>query len=177
MVGRVDPRNLSVFTAACAAADVVLIEAKDLIWLCKRRPGLASAALGDAAAVVVLSEHQLLDVAAGCAAPAGLVMRGIPEAPPASLLQLAIEGYMAASEALLHRMLSDRLRLDIVHGFSDEERRVLACLGGGLSNRAIAEATGLSESRIKTLVHLLIQKLRMSNRTAVGVFAVTHELI
>jgi DNA-binding CsgD family transcriptional regulator len=54
-----------------------------------------------------------------------------------------------------------------------DERRMLYYLGRCLPNREIAANTGLSESRVKTLVYILTRKLRMKNRTAVAVFAAT----
>lgn len=45
------------------------------------------------------------------------------------------------------------------------EREVLACLAGGANNRAIADRLGIGEGTVRSHVHVLLQKLEVSNRT------------
>jgi two-component system, NarL family, response regulator LiaR len=52
------------------------------------------------------------------------------------------------------------------------EREVLAGLGRGLSNRALAEELFVSEKTVKTHVSSLLAKLRLADRTQAALFAV-----
>lgn len=177
MMGPIDPRDPDLLVAACARADVAVIEAEELLWLWKYRFERTQAALRQVLVVVMLSDHQLLDVVTRSGARHGLVLRRPTDRMPVGLLNLAIEGYMAIPEALLHRLVVDQPRLDIVENLAPDVLQVLGYLGAALTNRHIAEVSGMAESRVKTLVHVLTRKLRMNNRTAVAVFAVTNGLV
>ena len=48
---------------------------------------------------------------------------------------------------------------------TSREREVLAQLAAGLGNRAIAERLGIGEGTVRSHVHLVFQKLQVSNRT------------
>jgi two-component system NarL family response regulator len=52
-----------------------------------------------------------------------------------------------------------------LNGLTQRERDVLACLAAGDSNRAIAEQLGIGEGTVRSHVHVLLQKLEVSNRT------------
>ena len=45
------------------------------------------------------------------------------------------------------------------------EREVLACIAEGEDNRAIAQRLGIGEGTVRSHVHVLLQKLQVSNRT------------
>ncbi len=174
--GPVNLREPGHLQAACGAVEVAVIEAEDMIWLAQNRPDEMRASLGCVQTVVILSQAQLLDIITLPVPPQGFLLRPIAGQEPVGLLPLALEGYFASPDLLLSRLRGNRLRLDIVAMFGAEELRILACLGCGLSNRVIAETTGLAESRVKTLVYILTRKLRMNNRTAIAVFAATNGL-
>lgn len=177
LIGIIDPRVGDSFDHACAMADLVLIEADDLIWLWDNRLDETQNTLSTVHAVVILSDQQMLDIVSRAQRNCGLLLRQKFGDVPIDLLELAIKGYMSISGALLHRLIANRLRLDIVGSLSPEELRVLAYIGAALSNRHIAQRSGLAESRVKTLVHLVTHKLRMQNRTAVAVFASENGLV
>ncbi|HEX5047206.1 MAG TPA: sigma-70 family RNA polymerase sigma factor [Gammaproteobacteria bacterium] len=61
-----------------------------------------------------------------------------------------------------HARASDRERLAaLVERLPERERELLALkYGAGMTNRAIAELTGLSESNVGTIVHRAVQTLR-----------------
>ena len=42
---------------------------------------------------------------------------------------------------------------------------MLACLAAGDNNRAIAQRLGIGEGTVRSHVHVLLQKLQVSNRT------------
>jgi two-component system NarL family response regulator len=48
---------------------------------------------------------------------------------------------------------------------TSREREVLAQLAAGLGNRAIARQLGIGEGTVRSHVHLVLQKLQVSNRT------------
>jgi two-component system NarL family response regulator len=52
-----------------------------------------------------------------------------------------------------------------LHGLTQREREVLACLAAGDNNRAIAQQLGIGEGTVRSHVHVLLQKLQVSNRT------------
>jgi DNA-binding NarL/FixJ family response regulator len=175
-MGIIDPRIGDAFDRTCAMADVVLIEAEDLIWLWDHRLHTTQKTLSAVRAVVILTDQQMLDVMTRVQQKCGLLLREEFGDVPVNLLELAIKGYMSLSDALLDRLKTNRLRLDIVGTFSPEELSVLAYIGAALPNREIAQTSSLTESRVKTLVHLVTHKLRMHNRTAVAVFAAANGL-
>ena len=56
-------------------------------------------------------------------------------------------------------------------GLSDQERRLLALLGEGLTNKQIAARMFLAEKTVKNYVSRLLAKLGMERRTQAAVFA------
>jgi two-component system NarL family response regulator len=48
---------------------------------------------------------------------------------------------------------------------TQREREVLSCLAKGENNRAIARQLGIGEGTVRSHVHVLLQKLQVSNRT------------
>jgi two-component system NarL family response regulator len=63
-------------------------------------------------------------------------------------------------QALAGSNQSERL-----NDLTQREREVLACLAAGDSNRTIAEQLGIGEGTVRSHVHVLLQKLEVSNRT------------
>jgi len=52
-----------------------------------------------------------------------------------------------------------------LNDLTQREREVLACLAAGDNNRLIAEQLGIGEGTVRSHVHVLLQKLQVSNRT------------
>ncbi|WP_341912130.1 LuxR C-terminal-related transcriptional regulator [Ferrovibrio terrae] len=176
LIGVVDSRVEDVFERTCTMVDVLLIDAEDLTWLWNNRNDATQKILESLRTVVILSDKQILDVVPRLPANSGLLFRTANGEVPVDVLEIALKGYVAIGQPLIDRLKRNQFRLDIVAGFSAEERRILAHIGNGLSNREIARATGLVENRVKTLVHLVTHKLRMGNRTAVAMFAASNQL-
>jgi two-component system NarL family response regulator len=65
-----------------------------------------------------------------------------------------------SQQALAGSNQSERL-----NDLTQREREVLACLAAGDSNRTIAEQLGIGEGTVRSHVHVLLQKLEVSNRT------------
>ncbi len=68
-------------------------------------------------------------------------------------------------------------RLPGVPTLSEREREVLALLGNGLSNRAIADELYLSVDTVKTHVRKVFTKLGVGNRTQAALVANEHGLV
>jgi Response regulator containing a CheY-like receiver domain and an HTH DNA-binding domain len=56
------------------------------------------------------------------------------------------------------------------------ERDVLACVARGLSNRAVADALGITERTARTHVSNILAKLGLASRTQAALLAVQHGL-
>jgi two-component system response regulator DevR len=91
---------------------------------------------------------------------------------------------VAAGESLLDPKLSakviDRLRNgeaedERLKHLTDQERRILALLADGLSNRQIADQMYLAEKTVKNYVSNLLAKMGMSRRTEAAVYAARQD--
>jgi two-component system response regulator DevR len=87
---------------------------------------------------------------------------------------------IAAGESLLDPTLSAKVLDRLRHGeaederlkhLTDQERRILALLADGLTNRQIAEQMFLAEKTVKNYVSNLLAKMGMSSRTEAAVYA------
>jgi DNA-binding NarL/FixJ family response regulator len=65
---------------------------------------------------------------------------------------------------------------DGIASLTPRERDVLACVARGLSNRAIADALGITERTARTHVSNILAKLGLSSRTQAALLAVQHGL-
>ena len=86
----------------------------------------------------------------------------------------------AAGETLLDPVLTarvlERMRTGSeedqrLRGLTEQERRILALLADGLTNRQIADAMCLAEKTVKNYVSNLLAKMGMSRRTEAAVYA------
>lgn len=75
---------------------------------------------------------------------------------------------------VLERIRSGPVVSEELEGLTDQELRILELIGGGLTNRQIAERLHLAEKTIKNYVSSLLAKLNMSSRTQAAIFAVKH---
>jgi two-component system response regulator DevR len=93
---------------------------------------------------------------------------------------------VAAGESLLdptvtHQLLARFRRLggsggDPVAALTEQERRVLALVGDGKTNREIAAALHLSEKTVKNYVSTLLGKLHVQRRAAAAALAAKQKL-
>jgi RNA polymerase sigma-70 factor, ECF subfamily len=71
-----------------------------------------------------------------------------------------VAGVRTPEEDAVRRSEAERLA-SLLGGLPERERELLAMkYGAGMNNRAIARATGLSESNVGTIVHRTVQTLR-----------------
>ena len=59
-------------------------------------------------------------------------------------------------------------------GLTDQEMRILALVGEGLSNKAIAAALTISRNTVKTHLYHAFQKLGLSDRTQAALWIIRH---
>jgi two-component system NarL family response regulator len=64
-----------------------------------------------------------------------------------------------------HPAVAASKQSELLNGLTQREREVLACLAAGSNNRLIAEQLGIGEGTVRSHVHVLLQKLQVSNRT------------
>ena len=88
----------------------------------------------------------------------------------------AARGESSLDEAAMRRALEEVSREsatahDLLRGLTDQERRVFALVGQGLSNCQIAERMDLTEKTVKNYVSHMLTKLGMVRRTEAAVLA------
>src|ERR1700691_2790538 len=76
----------------------------------------------------------------------------------------------AASRVMRH-MRDQAARSDPLAGLTEQERRILELIGGGLTNRQIGERMFLAEKTVKNYVSGLFAKLGMERRTQAAAYA------
>jgi two-component system response regulator DevR len=83
-------------------------------------------------------------------------------------------GQCLIDPVLTHRVLA-RVRRAPTHpeleGLTDRERKVLALIAEGLTNREIAARTQLSEKTVKNYISRILSKLGLERRTQAALLA------
>jgi DNA-binding NarL/FixJ family response regulator len=91
---------------------------------------------------------------------------------------------VAAGESLLDPDVVARLRAQWGHAtpvdprlaaLSPQERRILECIGEGLTNRQIGETLSLAEKTVKNYVTSVLAKLGMERRTQAAVYITSQQ--
>jgi DNA-binding CsgD family transcriptional regulator len=82
----------------------------------------------------------------------------------------------SASHPVMARMPDGTASEDPAAALTGQEKRVLALIGQGLTNRQIAERMCLAEKTAKNYVSSLLAKLGMHRRAEAAAFAVRHAL-
>lgn len=65
---------------------------------------------------------------------------------------------------------------EILHTLTSQELNILGFIGKGLSNKAIASELFISTNTVKSHVSRLLQKLNLTNRTDIALFAFEHHI-
>jgi DNA-binding NarL/FixJ family response regulator len=63
------------------------------------------------------------------------------------------------------------------HGITQREKDVLCLIGKGYTNKQISDALHISQLTVKTHVSHILDKLQLSDRTQVAIFAIHNELV
>ncbi len=109
------------------------------------------------------------------AGASGYVLKEVRGGELISSIRRVAAGETLLDPAVTTRVL-ERLRRgpeedERLAGLTDQERRILALLADGLTNRQIAEQMILAEKTVKNYVSNLLSKLGMSRRTEAAVYA------
>jgi two-component system NarL family response regulator len=72
-----------------------------------------------------------------------------------------------------HQAVAALNQVERLNDLTQREREVLACLAAGDNNRCIAEQLGIGEGTVRSHVHVLLQKLQVSNRTQAALIWLT----
>jgi two-component system, NarL family, response regulator DevR len=113
--------------------------------------------------------------AAIMAGAAGYVLKQIKGTDLVDAVRRVAAGQSLLDPAVTARVL-DRIRRgpeqpDELKGLTEQERRILALVAEGLTNREIAERMFLSEKTVKNYVSSLLAKLGLERRTQAAVLA------
>ena len=76
-----------------------------------------------------------------------------------------------AASQVMARLRDRRHKPDPLAGLTPQERRILALIGEGLTNRQIGERLFLAEKTVKNYVSVLFAKLGMERRTQAAAYA------
>lgn len=77
-----------------------------------------------------------------------------------------------ATQRVLERIRSQANHVDPLASLTDQERRILALIGEGMTNREIGQELFLAEKTVKNYVSSILAKLGLHRRTQAAVFAV-----
>lgn len=86
-------------------------------------------------------------------------------------LFLAQVGYCVMNHSATRRLLDYPGAMQVPKELEAADRRLLDCLGRGLTNAEIARELALPITRVKTLVRALLSRLHLENRTCAAVLA------
>ena len=75
-----------------------------------------------------------------------------------------------ATQKVLERLRNGGRNDDRLEALSDQERRILALIGEGMTNRQIGEQMHLAEKTVKNYVSSLLAKMGMERRTQAAAF-------
>jgi two-component system nitrate/nitrite response regulator NarL len=109
----------------------------------------------------------------------GCLSRDVSPAALRGFIRLILAGEKVFSSdlvrVLLDRQPGERVRVRRnADDISEQERQVLRCLVGGLSNKTIAQRLHVSEATIKVRMKGLLRKINASNRTQAAIWALDH---
>ncbi len=93
-----------------------------------------------------------------------------------AIVRLAEAGYWTAPDSLVGPQRDGLRRRQAVRALNMEQLKVLSQLAGGYTNREIAERLRLPEPTVKKIVHDIITRLGLANRTQAAVMALSVHL-
>ena len=79
----------------------------------------------------------------------------------------------ALQRSVAHQAVAASNQSEHLNGLTQREREVLVCLAAGNNNRLISEKLGIGEGTVRSQVHVLLQKLQVSNRTQAALIWLT----
>lgn len=176
VVGEADTAEVALGRIPATGPDVAVLDVRlpdgDGVEVCRdirsRRPDIACLMLTSYA-----DDEALF--AAIMAGAAGFVLKQVRGNDLIEAIRRVGAGESLLDPAVTARVL-DRLRNrdggdDELAGLTPQERRILALIGEGMTNRQIGEALYLAEKTVKNYVSNLLSKLGMSRRTEAAAYA------
>lgn len=133
---------------------------------------------GIAALVLTSYDDDQALVAAIMAGAAGYVLKQVRGAELVQTVRLVAAGQSLLDPSVTARVLG-RMRSGTpadtgLEDLTEQEHRVLALIGRGLTNRQISHELFLAEKTVKNYVSSLLAKLGLTSRTQAAIFAVRH---
>ena len=123
-------------------------------------------------------EQALAAVRAGAS---GWLGKDVPPSELESAIRTVHRGGSVLDPAVAGRLLSEVSNPTgggaALDQLTAREREVLALLGEGLSNKALASRLFVAEKTVKTHVSAILSKLHLADRTQAALFAVRHGLV
>jgi DNA-binding NarL/FixJ family response regulator len=120
--------------------------------------------------IFLLGQPQMIDIAPWADLADNLLFREVQSNHMADALTLALEGYVTLPEGTDFMLPIDMVRYQRLQELSPMEKRVLSCIAEGMTNEAIAEQLGRTETHIKAIVKRILSVLGLRNRTEAAVF-------
>ncbi len=139
---------------------------------------IAMACPATAIVMLTMSEDKDKLLAALKAGARGYVLKGVSARELTEVLRSAVAGEVYVSPSIAAEMLvslTQRKAPDPLQELTDRERKILALIGSGKTNREIGDALFLSEKTIKHYVTNILQKLQVRSRVEAALLASRHD--
>jgi DNA-binding NarL/FixJ family response regulator len=183
VVGEAADGHEAVELARTLQPDVVLMDVR-----MPRMDGIeATRELAGVTKVLVLTTFDLDEYVFGAlrAGAAGFLLKDAPRERLVEAIRVVHAGDALLSPSITRRLIedfahrSDPLPADqqLLEELTPREREVLALVGGGLSNREIAERLVVTEATVKSHVGSVLFKLDLRDRVQAVVFAYEHGIV
>lgn len=127
-----------------------------------------------AVVLALLERSELLQASGFLMRADGLLFADASADHAFDLVACAMVGYCAMPADLGPGNPFSSQRLQRARTLGSLDMQILRMLGRGWSNREIARAAGISESRVKAAMRALLHKLSLANRTEAAVFYVCN---
>lgn len=109
----------------------------------------------------------------------GYLLKDMPVEELAQAIRLVYRGYTQLGPGLIEKLIAPRLDADAnpqnqpqeITQLTPREGDVLRLIGGGATNREIAEKLYISEGTVKTHVTHLFNRLNLKNRSQLAIYA------
>jgi DNA-binding NarL/FixJ family response regulator len=129
-----------------------------------------------------LDQYVLRAMQAGAA---GFLLKDTAPEDLTALVRVAADGHTVLSPAATRRLVnasadrhaSRQRALAAIAELTEREREVLACVGAGMSNAAVAGQLYLSETTVRSYVSRILGKLGCANRTQAGLLAFSAGIV
>lgn len=136
--------------------------------------------------ILTVSEEEEDIIEAVQAGARGYIIKNADASTLIQQLRQVLSGGVAMSEDMTEKLVTglsrnvravQKVEMGVGATLTEREREVLALVGQGASNKALASALCISENTVRAHVRSLMQKLNLDNRTQLAVFGVREGLV